>query len=196
MWVVVIAAVLMVALLSTAGLAATKEVYKSVHFGCYKNAGYYYGTACVGIRVNYDSTSKTINWITVTATPYYAIYPTSNKVKTSMTITGLVFRKADGSYYTDASEWEANGTKNSNIYTINEQYNTPEVTVTFKVNETVPQSQHRSIWSTQYGFGAGTMYLNNNEQGYSANKATECPYCAKGVGAPGLNPAALFYSIP
>lgn len=183
--VIVIAAVLMIALLSTVCLTANKEVYKSVHFGCCKDAGYYYGTAAVGVRVNYDSTSKTINYITVTATPYYKIYPTSDKAKTSMTITGLVFRKADGSYYTDAKEWEANGSKNSNIYTINEKYNTPEVTIAFRINETVPQSQHRYSWNVQYGFGAGTIYLNNNEPGYSDNKPTECPYCAKGVAHPG-----------
>lgn len=100
-------AILMVALCAPGALA--KEVYKSALISCWDNAGYYYGTLAIGVRVNFDSTNKRINRIKVSVTPYYEIYPTTDNAKTDVVVKGLTFKKADGSYYRDNTERSVTG---------------------------------------------------------------------------------------
>lgn len=172
----------------TPGILAN-EVYKSAHISCWENAGYYYGTLAIGVRVNYGATSqgRAINWVKVSVTPYYEIYPTTDKAKTYVVVKGLQFKKFDGSYYKDNTEWTAAGAKAEYTYYIpwGDFYGIPEVWVFFEVNEGIPESQHRYKWSVQYGFEQGYFYVNNNEPGYATYKPGPCPYCKQGKAHPG-----------
>jgi len=184
-----VCAILLVAFCAPEAFAGAKEVYKSQHFACWESYGYYYGTMAIGVRVNYDATNKIINWIKVTVTPYYEIYPTSDKAKASVTVKGLTFKKDDGTYYLDNNEWQANGVKAERTYQPDWGetwwYGYPEVWVYFEVNEGVPESQHRYKWNVQYDFERGYFYVNNNEPGYAAFKPAACPYCKYGKAHPG-----------